>query len=304
MKSSDSAATHPSRRFRLFSATPDGPLPLAAPAGIMELNDAFDELPLGIYEGLRTLDSTRLVALPEHLQRAERSLVRLGWSYQLDRQTLCTCLGRVLEEVAEGDSRVRFDVLAEATEGPNGPTRLIFGIAPLTLPRASDYQDGVGVQLLRELERDDPLIKHASFVVKRRPFPLGGPDAYERLLVDTSERLLECTMSSFFGVRGQTVHTARDGVLEGVTAGIVARLAADARIGFVEHDMFTADLATLDEAFLTSSIKGVVPVVRIGGQPVAGGSPGPVTRRLIEAYTSFITTNARPALDAIDTRPA
>jgi len=300
MKTSNSAESGAQRGCQLFSATSGGPVPLAAAPGVSELNDAFDELPLGIYEGLRTVDRTRLVALPEHLQRAERSLTRLGWSIELDRSVLCSCLATILANVTETDSRVRFDILSETLDTPNGPTRVVVGIAPLTLPSASAYRDGVGIQLLRELERGAPLIKDASFVVERRPFPLGAPEAFERLLVGRSGRLLECTASSFFGVRGGTIHTAGDGVLEGVTAGIVARIAGHASIDFVERDLSTNDLATLDEAFLTSSIKGVVPIVRVDGRPIGAGSPGPVTQQLMKGYADYIQSQARPALDAVD----
>ena len=47
------------------------------------------------------------------------------------------------------------------------------------------------------------------------------------------------------------------------------------------------DLAEVDqssELFLTSSTRGVVPIVRVSGKPVGSGKPGPVTRQLMEAY--------------------
>jgi branched-chain amino acid aminotransferase len=40
-----------------------------------------------------------------------------------------------------------------------------------------------------------------------------------------------------------------------------------------------ADLASADEAFLTSSVAGVLPVTRFAGDPIGGGLPGPWTQR-------------------------
>ena len=67
----------------------------------------------------------------------------------------------------------------------------------------------------------------------------------------------------------------------------------------VDRDGQVSRLATLDEAFLTSSIKGIVPVVRADEQPIGQGSPGPVTRRLIRRYEDWLEREARPAMDAV-----
>ena len=280
--------------LRLFAATPRGPAILAPPPGVNELNDAFDALPLGIYEGLRTVDGERLVDLPAHLDRAARSVERLGWSVELDRAMLCSCLATILEG-ARTDSRVRFDVLSEAIDTPLGPARTLIGISPLVLPTPSAYRDGVGVRLLRELARREPLIKDAAFVLERRDYPLDGGEAFERLLVDSDERVLECTASNFFGIHSGVITTAGTDVLEGVTARRVMQLAREAEYSCDETGLTTAQLDDADEAFLTSSIKGVVPVVRVDERPVGTGTPGPITRELLERYETWMNAAAQTA---------
>jgi branched-subunit amino acid aminotransferase/4-amino-4-deoxychorismate lyase len=45
---------------------------------------------------------------------------------------------------------------------------------------------------------------------------------------------------------------------------------------------------TADEVFLTSSLRGLVPVVQIGAQRIGAGVPGLLTRRLTDAYTALV----------------
>ena len=284
------------RPLRLYAATPEGPIALPSPEGVTQLNDAFDAYPLGIYEGLRTLDGNRLVGLPEHLQRATRSLERLGWNIQLDRRSLCRSLGTVLQDARE-DSRVRFDVLRESIPAGSGRSRLLFGTAPLTLPAPDAYKRGVEVSILRELSRQDPLIKNASFVLERRGFADAAKDVHEQLLVDARERVLECTSSSFFGIRRNSLVTAGSGVLEGVTAAEVLRLARELGIDTNENGLAVSELATLDEAFLTSSVRGVLPIVAIDTLCIGDGEPGPKTRELMDRYAETIQRTARTAID-------
>jgi branched-subunit amino acid aminotransferase/4-amino-4-deoxychorismate lyase len=44
------------------------------------------------------------------------------------------------------------------------------------------------------------------------------------------------------------------------------------------------DLQRADEAFLTSSVRGVVPVVRVDGQRLSDGKPGPISKRVMQLY--------------------
>jgi len=77
-------------------------------------------------------------------------------------------------------------------------------------------------------------------------------------------------------------------ILPGITRGLVLRLCDRAGIPEQEHMLTRADLTRVSELFLTGTTTEVLPVVRVDGQPVAGGQPGPVTRRLQEAYREAV----------------
>jgi branched-chain amino acid aminotransferase len=75
------------------------------------------------------------------------------------------------------------------------------------------------------------------------------------------------------------------GILEGVTRAKVLELARQEGIPCREVDFLAPDeLRGAEEAFLTSAGRGILPVTTIDGQPVGGGVPGPITRRLMGAY--------------------
>jgi branched-chain amino acid aminotransferase len=100
--------------------------------------------------------------------------------------------------------------------------------------------------------------------------------------------VLELSSASFFAVRAGRILTPplRLGILAGITRSAVLRLARGAGIPAREAVLRLEDLGSIDEAFLTSAVRGVVPVVRLGGADVGDGRPGPVTGRVVELFRS------------------
>jgi len=102
--------------------------------------------------------------------------------------------------------------------------------------------------------------------------------------------LTEGTHTSFFGVLGGAVLTApnSNAILPGITRSLILRLAAQAGIAVREQVLKRNDLAQVSELFLTGTTSEVLPVVRVDNQAIGGGNPGPVTRRLQQAYQEAV----------------
>ena len=96
----------------------------------------------------------------------------------------------------------------------------------------------------------------------------------------------ECTGDNIFVVRGGVVLTpgTADGILEGITRKVILELCRTLGVPCFEKTLQRHDLYIADECFLTGSAAEVIPVTRIDGRTVADGHPGPITRRLIEAF--------------------
>jgi branched-chain amino acid aminotransferase len=74
------------------------------------------------------------------------------------------------------------------------------------------------------------------------------------------------------------------GILEGITRQVVMELAAEQGIAAIETLLFPSDLYTCQEAFITSSIREIVPVTRVDDITIGSGCPGEFTTRLLKSY--------------------
>jgi branched-chain amino acid aminotransferase len=281
---------------RRFALLPDGPIEVPLPPGVEGMHAALAELPNGVYSGLRSFSGGRFLALDEHVARAERSARALGFELGGERQALLRGLQRVVDAAAPCELKLRFDVLPQAFALGGVSARTWLASSPFAPVPRRFVERGVRVEVAEELVRATPLVKTTDFVLRRRPYPLESERAYEHLLVDREGHILECSSSNMYAVAGGTLVTAGSGVLEGITRGIVLRLARDAGLALELRAPRLDEVGEWDEAFLSSSTRGLVPVIDVAGARVGAGSPGPWTRRLIDDYERFAEREAVRAL--------
>jgi branched-chain amino acid aminotransferase len=108
----------------------------------------------------------------------------------------------------------------------------------------------------------------------------------EALMLNHKGEVAECTGDNIFLARGGELLTPPTdaGILEGITREAVIELAEEAgitvrQIALTRHDVYTAD-----ECFLTGTAAEVIPVVKVDSRVIGDGKPGPLTRRLTEAF--------------------
>jgi branched-chain amino acid aminotransferase len=281
---------------QLFAVTPNGPQPLTPPEGASGVHEIFDALPLGVYSALRTFEHNKFLDLAAHLDRTEQSMALLGWDYKLDRDSFRRALHEVCTAYPGPEARVRFDVLAAPATSLGTDSRVLIALSPFTPPPDAYYRDGVRVSLAPALKRERPLIKTASFVLKRRPYPLGQAESYEHLMLDAAGHILEGSSSNFYAVYDNALWTAGEGVLAGITRIIILQLAAEMGLPVRLEPIHQEQLTAVSEAFLSSSSRGILPIVGVSGQPVGDGRPGPLTRQLLTAYNDYVRGAIRTAI--------
>ena len=109
------------------------------------------------------------------------------------------------------------------------------------------------------------------------------------VLLDGQGHLAEGIGSNIFVVQGGAVLTPHERwVLPGISRAAVIGLCGALGIDCREADLDLFDAATADEIFMTSTSLCICPVRSIGGRPLPGRLPGPVTRRLSEAYAKEV----------------
>jgi branched-chain amino acid aminotransferase len=101
--------------------------------------------------------------------------------------------------------------------------------------------------------------------------------------------------SNFYAVKGRTLITAQRGILLGVTRKAVLRLARGQ--GMLIEYRPPKVTERFDEAFLTSSSRGVVPIVSLDQMPIGQGSVGKWTKILSQAYQAYVKERSEKIIE-------
>jgi len=282
--------------IRLFAVNPSGPKRLPIPYNASNIHELFDDLPLGVYTSLCTFEHDKFLHLKDHLDRLEASIAHLGLNYQLDRRLLRRTLQRVCSDYPLPNARVRLDVLARPAEQLDSDSQMLIGLSPFPPVPDHVYLNGVHVGVARSLSRNRPKIKKADFVLERRGVTLENPSVYEHLLLDAGGFILEGTSSNFYAVRNGEIWTAGSGVLEGVARKIILETANELTIPVKLETVNINNISSLDEAAISSSSRGLVPVVQIDEHNVGSGRPGPITKRVLKSYNMYVSRKIRSAI--------
>lgn len=265
----------------------------------------------GFKQGDAAFDMTRTFhgrpfRLKEHIDRFYRSLRYLRIDPGLSPAEMLAASEEVLERnrhflTQDTDywlaQRVSRGVDAVGDEGweHTGPNVIVECI-PLPLKkRARLFRDGIDI-IIPSTRRVSPdalsprakMHNYLNLVVADMEVKAQDKEAWS-VLLDAQGHLAEGIGSNIFLVRDGEVMTPHERwVLPGVSRAAVMDLCRDLEIPCREADLDLYDASTADEIFLTSTSLCVCPVLSIGGRPLPGPLPGPVTRRLTEAYARLV----------------
>lgn len=249
------------------------------------------ELPSGLYTTFRTYaDRTKVIGLRAHLDRLYLPAQTLATQVVLNRGRLRKMLVDLLKAFTPNEARVR--LILDMSRKPGEIYVLLQDLQ--TLP-AQIYQDGVHVGISRG-SRKKPLLKQTTFIkessAERKRL---GREIFEVLLAHNGLILEGMTSNFFYLLRGE-LGTAGRGVLSGVTREAVIQIASKAGLQVRYKALSLREIPEIREAFITSSSRGVVPVVRIVDQPVGNGQVGETTKQLMDLYEQKISDIAEPIL--------
>ncbi len=260
-----------------------------------------------VFDTTRTFGH-RIFRLDDHIDRLFRSLKYLDLDPGLTRQEFCG----ITEEVAERNLRqISADediwVTQRVTRGIDpadgvawpgfeGPT-VIVECRPLPFRgRAKFYRRGLDL-VIPSVRRPPPdtlsprakMQNYINLVIADLEVRAQNPEA-QAIMLDTNGNLAEGRGSNFFLVRDGVVLTPKQRyVLPGVSRQTAIDLARELGIPVEEADLDFFDAVSADEAFITSSSWCICPAVTINGRRIGDGEiPGPITKRLIDAYVELV----------------
>jgi len=232
----------------------------------------------------------------EHLARLVGSCERLVMRLPLTAAELSAAIAQTIEASEQPECYVR--VMVTRGVGPmsldlsqaDSPSVLVFAL-PLSPPPEGTYVEGVAVGLSQAARATDGTsaagAKSSNYLasllalheVKQR-------GCHEALIVGASGDVIEGATSNVFAVRAGELFTPpiHAGILAGITRQAVIELATEQRRRVHEVPLAPSELFNADEVFITSSVREVVPVVRVDAVTIGAGRPGPVTLGLLAAY--------------------
>jgi len=269
-----------------------------APANLAEA--AAGERAGGVYAAFGTWHDLRVIRLGDHLDRLEDSAARLGFGLALDRDLVRSELCGVLREAGFRGARLRIAAHPDDRTAAGEPI-LTVTAEPFAGPSSEVRAHGVACRTAPHAARANPRAKQTSWLADRAHLGDGDRDGrrddapYEWLLLDDGERILEGASSNFYAVVPRAaepdagepdegeLRTAGEGVLLGIARSIVIDVAPGV-IPIRPDAPHLSEARAAREAFLTSASRGIVPIVRIDGQPIGTGEPGPITRELTDRY--------------------
>jgi branched-chain amino acid aminotransferase len=238
-----------------------------------------------LYRSLKYLDidsglsPVEMAAISENVLARNRHLLGPGEDYWL------------AQRISRGINRVQGDNWDHY--GPN----VIVECVPLPLrERAKNFRDGIDI-VTSSLRRTPPdslsprakMHQYLNLVLADREVKAQNSSAWA-VLLDVNGNLSEGQGSNIFLVRDGRLQTPRERyVLPGVSRQATIDLARQIDIPFEENDLDLYDAYTADECFLTSTSLCICGVRSLNGRTFAAGEvPGPVTRRLTDAYKELV----------------
>lgn len=248
----------------------------------------------GVYEVIPVY-SRRAFRLDEHLGRLQRSLDAIRLANPLTLDDWRALIARLIDEAEWEDQSVYLQV----TRGPMDIRNhafpkvvkpSVFGLVePLVTPAGEQVERGVAAITAADFRWLRCHVKATSLLanclLRQMAFDAGCVET----VLFRDGILTEGAASNIFVVKDDRLLAPQKNhlMLTGITYDVVLELAATLRLPVEVRDILDSEVRAADELWLTSSTKEVLAIVTLDGRPIGNGVPGPLFRRLYQAYQDF-----------------
>jgi len=239
-------------------------------------------VPDGVFETM-LFSQGRIVFFDDHMKRLEKSLEALNIFSSVGRNRIRDIIRDLVRRNKLRRARVRLAVWKDPEP------RFYIMVLPYK-PDPAKYKKGIPAVVYGERlnEKDKSAnLKHLDYRLFRRAFAFARKKrAEEALILNRAGKVAEGSRSNLFIVKGEKIFTPplSAGCLNGVTAQRVTALAREAGWTVAARNLTLHDLKTADEAFLTNSLWGIMPLIRIEQRRVGTGRPGQLKEKLMHFY--------------------
>ncbi|MCX5645731.1 MAG: branched-chain-amino-acid transaminase [Phycisphaerae bacterium] len=252
----------------------------------------------GVFEGIRVYDG-RVFELEAHIRRLFESARAIRLPISMTPEELTAAVEETVKANKVGDGYIRLVV----TRGVG-----TLGLNPFTCQKSGLFIIADKIQLYPPELYEKGIKVISATTVRNHPLALPpqvkslnylnnilakiealDSDVPEAIMYNHEGYVAEATGDNVFIVKNRVVCTppVEAGGLEGVTRGVVLRLAQREGLEVIEKNLTRHDLYVGDEFFLTGTAAEVIGVVQIDGRIIGTGAVGPVTRLLREKFFRY-----------------
>jgi len=257
----------------------------------------------GVFEGIRAYGG-RIFQCKAHVDRLFSSAKHIRLAVPYTKQELIDAMREAIKANSISDGYIRLAVTrGEGTLGLSPfkcPDPSVFIIADQIVMYPHEmYQNGMAVIIAETIRTSarmvKPWIKSLNYLnnilAKIEAIDAGVAEA---IMLNQEGNVAECTGDNIFIVKDGQVITppVTAGILEGITRGVVIRLAGEQSVPLVERDITVEQLYAADECFLTGTAAEVIAVTKIDERPIGDARVGPVTQKLFTAFRDYIASGA------------
>ncbi|MCC0039906.1 MAG: aminotransferase class IV [Brucellaceae bacterium] len=254
----------------------------------------------GVWEGLR-LKRGRIIQLEAHLDRLFEGAGSIALDIGRSRDEISAAINETLAANGmEDGAHIRLMVSRGMKSTPNQDPRFVIGKATLAIvaeyktPRPESKSRGLSL-FTSTFRTSGPdvfdlrLNSHSRLNLIQALIQAINAGADEALMLDPRGFVASCNSTNFFIVRGDEIWTSTGSFsFKGLTQRAVLESWRGLGHAAMEKDFTLAEVYSAGEAFVTGTLGGVTPVVRVDGRVIGTGKPGPVTARVAEAYEAWV----------------
>jgi len=267
---------------------------------VVSVFDAGFVLGDGIWEGIRVHDG-HPAFLDQHLDRLWEGAAAIALDIGLTRAEL---RARIQETLAANDMTDGVHIRLMVTRGPKSTPYQDprFSAGPATVVIIAEHKDPLpttveqGLSLFTVHVRraspdtlDPKLNAHSKLNDITACIQAYTAGADEALMLDPQGFVATCNSTHFFVVRRGEVWTSNGAYcLGGITRANVLRVCGEAGVPSQERLFSLTEVYSADEAFVTGTFAGVVPVHTVDGRTIGSGRRGPMVERLQELYADLV----------------
>ncbi len=262
-------------------------MPLAKAA--LPITDIAIQRGYAVFDSMVASNDT-ILDLDHHIARFVNSakIARIPLKYS--KTELREALQKVLRKNKLPFSKVR--IFVTPGQSPDSLTfvpstgSLFIIVEPYNHPASEIYDKGVTL-MTAEYQRPIAQAKSTNYMLavnlqeerrKRKAF---------EILYTFQGTVYECSTSNFFLVKGKQLLTSNQGVLSGITRKFVLAAAKKAGLVPVERVITMKDLRNADEAFISGTYKGIVPVIKVDDIIIGNGKVGHAAQSFQNLYVEF-----------------